>query len=201
MLTDGEQPGVGFELWEHSTTLTLWSSRTRPLAFGLSWPVSGGQKPWPDVVALVGQFRERRADLRILVDLRQAWLDRGGNHRVLVPPDSRPARPVVRQRQVRLDAGQVDDLVAGYEAGGTILELADQFGVVRTTVITHLDRRQIARRHLAGMSPDQVRQAAGLYQAGSSLASIGEALGFSPGTVRRYLAGAGVATRPRRGRS
>jgi hypothetical protein len=59
-----------------------------------------------------------------------------------------PAAPPPRilQTQRRLSAEQVDQLVAAYQAGKTVRELASQFDLHRTTVLAHLERQGVSRR-------------------------------------------------------
>ncbi len=45
-----------------------------------------------------------------------------------------------RQSQKRLSATQVDELVSARKAGATINELAEQFGIHRTTVMSRLKK-------------------------------------------------------------
>ena len=47
--------------------------------------------------------------------------------------------------QTLLRPEQVDDLVAQYREGATLVELASVFGVNRRTVATHLTRREVRR--------------------------------------------------------
>jgi DNA-binding CsgD family transcriptional regulator len=107
--------------------------------------------------------------------------------------------PVTRQQQRRLSSESSLELAAAYQAGATLLELADRFGIARKTVLAHLDRQGVPRRHLPGMSVDQVGIAAKLYESGMSLATVGKQLGFSPNTVRQNLIVAGVKVRPKPG--
>ena len=48
--------------------------------------------------------------------------------------------------QTLLRPEQVDDLVAQYREGATLVELASLFGVNRRTVATHLTRREVTIR-------------------------------------------------------
>jgi len=50
------------------------------------------------------------------------------------------------RRQVRLDEKQVLSLVGEYVAGSSVRELVKQWGVHRTTVISHLERAGVERR-------------------------------------------------------
>jgi DNA-binding CsgD family transcriptional regulator len=57
---------------------------------------------------------------------------------------SRPyERPAARQAQVRLDARQADGLAAAYRDGHTMKELAQLYGVHRTTVSALLRRLNV----------------------------------------------------------
>ncbi len=47
----------------------------------------------------------------------------------------------------RLSPADVHELIAAYEAGATISQLAADLGVHRTTVAAHLDRHQVPRHH------------------------------------------------------
>ena len=93
-----------------------------------------------------------------------------------------------------------NSLVAMYQVGATIGELAARFGVHRTTVTAHLVRAGMDRRR-RGLGPQQVEEAARLYGEGWSLARLGERFGVSDGTVLNAFRKAGVETRPRPGRS
>ncbi len=48
----------------------------------------------------------------------------------------------VRQQQTRLTPPQVDELLEQRAAGATIKELAERFGIHRTTVMAHFQRRR-----------------------------------------------------------
>jgi hypothetical protein len=48
--------------------------------------------------------------------------------------------------QTFLTASEVDRLVADYQAGVGVLELADRYGIHRATVAAHLRRRDVPRR-------------------------------------------------------
>jgi DNA-binding CsgD family transcriptional regulator len=140
----------------------------------------------------MGRFRERRADLGLLMDLRDGWLA-GSNRRYV----SEPRRLV--QDQHRLTVHQVTELVQAYREGATVAVLADRFDIHRHTVTAHLERREVSRRQPATMSASHVKEAARLYHTGLSLAAVGQVLGFSANTVRKYLLEAGVRIRQRPG--
>lgn len=89
---------------------------------------------------------------------------------------------------------EVDDLVAGYQAGASVGCLARQFNIHRSTVGRHLQARGINTR-TPGLQPDQVATAVDLYRAGWSLMKIAVKLEASATTIRRYLAITGVMLR------
>jgi transposase-like protein len=114
---------------------------------------------------------------------------------------SGPPKPISRthrQIQRRLRGNEIEQLVAGYQAGATVYELAEQFGVHRGTVSDVLERRGVARR-FGPISPAQVATASSLYEGGLSLAKVGQQLGCHATTVREALTKAGVEIRPRNG--
>ena len=104
----------------------------------------------------------------------------------------------IRQTQRRLRGPETSELVAGYQAGATVYDLADQFGVHRHTVSEILERRGVARRYRK-LSPQQIERACSLYEGGLSLTQVGEQIDRRAETVRQALMKAGVAIRPRSG--
>ncbi|HEY8202260.1 MAG TPA: hypothetical protein VII47_13025, partial [Actinomycetota bacterium] len=107
-------------------------------------------------------------------------------------------RPGQAQNHLTPDAAA--ELVAMYQVGATIGELADRFNVHRTTVTANLVRAGVDRRR-KGLGPEQVEEATRLYAESWSLARLGERFGVSDGTVLNAFRKAGVETRPRRGRN
>lgn len=66
------------------------------------------------------------------------------------PPPPQPRRP----RRVRqLGDDQVQQLIAGYQSGSTVYELADRFAIGRNTVCRILHRHNIPT-HRQGLSAD-----------------------------------------------
>ncbi len=57
-----------------------------------------------------------------------------------------PAAPRPRQQQRRLGPDQVEEVVARYIDGESIDALARAYGINRTTVISHLERKSVERR-------------------------------------------------------
>jgi transposase-like protein len=109
--------------------------------------------------------------------------------------------PAARHRtQRRLRDREVDTLVEAYRAGKTIKQVAQQFGITRTTVMAHLDRRHVQRRLAAKQWDDAtLAGAAASYAKGYSLAHIAHHHDLDPQTVANRLRRAGVAIRPRPG--
>jgi hypothetical protein len=111
------------------------------------------------------------------------------------PPADRPKPRRARQ----LDADQVQELIAGYQAGATVYELGDRFGIERRTVSNILHRRGVPMRR-RGLSSLQVDKAIHLYNFGWSLARVGDHLGVDHTTVLTKLRERGVPTRDSHGR-
>jgi hypothetical protein len=106
------------------------------------------------------------------------------------PPVDRPKPGRARQ----LDADQVQELIAGYQAGSTVYELGARFGVDRRTVSKILHQNDIPMRR-RGLSPDQVDDAIHLYNLGWSLARVGKHLNVDHVTVLHKLRERGIPTR------
>jgi len=111
------------------------------------------------------------------------------------PTADRPKPGRARQ----LNKEQVQRLIEDYQAGATVYELGDRFGINRRTVSAILKRHGVTMRR-RGLSPEQVDEAVRLYEAGWSLARIGERMGVDPTTVLNRLRERGVKTRDAQGR-
>jgi predicted DNA-binding protein YlxM (UPF0122 family) len=103
----------------------------------------------------------------------------------------------VRQVHVRLGRKQIDGLVQNYDSGPTVDELAEDYGINRTTVMGHLRREGVeTRRKNRRLSDKQVRRAVEIYEKEEfSLESVAEALGVKSKTIRREFIRAGVERR------
>jgi DNA-directed RNA polymerase specialized sigma24 family protein len=135
-------------------------------------------------------FGERRwADLGIITPQDPA-LEKAHADRPIPLTPSRTARP--------LKPSQVDALIAGYQSGRTMKELAAEFGVNRLTVSGHLHRAKVTVRR-GRLASEDVREAARLYEEGWSSGQLAEKFGVSADSVLKVLRRAGVAIRPRRG--
>nr|WP_300148899.1 helix-turn-helix domain-containing protein [Propionicimonas sp.] len=91
-----------------------------------------------------------------------------------------------------LTASEIDRLVADYQAGVGVLELADRYGIHRATVAAHLRRRNTLRRS-TGLDVNERAEAVRLYRAGLSLRAISRQLGIDRKTVRAAIAESNVA--------
>lgn len=109
-----------------------------------------------------------------------------------LPAQKRPTRAVKRAK--RLNSTEVVRLVERYSSGGTVYELATEFGVHRTTVSEHLKAVGVQMRRQP-LTPVQVRNAARLYASGLSLVDVGRHLGVHASTVNLALRERGVLMR------
>jgi uncharacterized protein (DUF433 family) len=85
-------------------------------------------------------------------------------------------------------------LIAAYQAGTKINQLATDFGINRNTVSSILRSSGVEPRR-QGLSADDIAEAASLYLAGWSLASIGNQFGCTAETVRQALHRTGAQRR------
>ena len=118
------------------------------------------------------------------------------NPRTSQEEKGRLSNPVLR----RLSPTQIDRLVDLYAQGATIDALAAEHGVHRTTVMTHLATRGVARRRIVRkMTDETVAQAARCYTSGLSLDTVAAEAGVHQRTLARELRSAGVPIRTRNG--
>jgi DNA-binding CsgD family transcriptional regulator len=111
------------------------------------------------------------------------------------PPPPEPFEPGVRW----LSPDQNEEIVACYQAGEPIADLAERLGIHRGTIYHRLQQAGIILRPRQALTPTQVGVAARLYGKGQSLVKVGRQLGVDAQTVRNHLAKAGVEIRKRRG--
>jgi hypothetical protein len=120
-----------------------------------------------------------------------------------LPDPTTPAPPPIHRpktgRARQLDTEQIQELIAGYQAGATVYELGARFGIERRTVSNILHRHDAPMRR-RGLSTDQVDDAIHLYNLGWSLARVGEHLGVDHTTVLTKLRERGIPTRDSHGR-
>jgi hypothetical protein len=111
--------------------------------------------------------------------------------------------PVIERKEKqfhhRLYSEEIEQLIADYQAGAKVRDLADRYRVNRNTVIQHINRAGV-RRHYPALNPGEVEEAAQLYQSGQSLVSVSERFVVNATTIRSALLKAGVAMRDCHGR-
>jgi hypothetical protein len=83
-----------------------------------------------------------------------------------------------------------------YQAGATVYELSQRFGVSRQAASKFLHRHGVAMG-MTGLTGEQIDEAIQLYESGWTLAKIGKHLQVSPDTVRLRPIERGVPMRPR----
>ncbi len=120
-----------------------------------------------------------------------------------LPDPAEPAPPPIERPKPRrarqLDTDQVQELIASYQAGATVYELGDRFGIERRTASNILHRHGVPIRRRC-LSPEQVDDAIHLYNLGWSLARVGGHLGVDHTTVLAKLRERSVPTRDTHGR-
>lgn len=99
------------------------------------------------------------------------------------------------QQQKRLDEGEIAELVAGYLAGSSVLQLAEQFGCHHETVRRRLAAEGVQLRGRP-LTSGQIDEAERLYLAGYSLTEVGEQIGTDRTAVCKRLRERGVPMRP-----
>ena len=116
------------------------------------------------------------------------------------PEASAPVRHdrVLPRAARHLNIDETIELIAAYEAGATVYQLGDRFGIDRKTVGRILARNQTPTRS-PGIPEEKVDQIVQFYQDGWSTARIAEYLAISVWTVRRRLRERGVTMRSRAG--
>jgi len=96
-----------------------------------------------------------------------------------------------KQPQTRLNREDVTQLVAAYQAGARVKQLAEQFGIHRLTVSSILQREGVRLRP-GGIHPDDLPEVIRLYQDGWAPARLAVTFDVSPSTVTNTLRRAGV---------
>jgi DNA-binding transcriptional regulator LsrR (DeoR family) len=84
-------------------------------------------------------------------------------------------------------------LIAEYEAGTRVCELAKIYDLHRTTVARHVAR---AGKTRPVMTEAQIDEAVVLYRGGWTLHNVGQHLGVADQTIRRALVERAVTIRP-----
>lgn len=95
----------------------------------------------------------------------------------------------------RLPSERVDDLVDAYLRGASAAQIATDFEIAKTTVLQHLERRQVPARPYRKVHGELLDRAITLYNAGASLRSVSRELGITRGALTDALRLAGVVIR------
>jgi len=137
----------------------------------------------PDLV-MVGGLKDNRlvGQIAQLSNLPECESQRSDGSK-----SAKPCHP--RQRQVRLDCEEVQELCAMYKKGASLRDLEMTFGVHRDTAAKHLENHGISRR-LGGprrLTDKQVQWARKRRTSGESIRSIAESLGIGQTTLRMNL--------------
>ncbi len=146
-------------------------------------------RAWPDIVGgtrrvLTGGSSKFLTQLR---GLAEALPDLLAGAEPLIEASPRPV-------QRRLAADQVAELVAEYQAGADMRELAVRWQVHRTTVAGHLRRAGVELRR-QGLSEERLSEAVRLYAEGWSLQRLAERYNCDAETVRNHIRRAEVHMR------
>ena len=149
----------------------------------------------PAAVDLLEQLSNHSAGLLALVNEVETadWPARS------TQTNCKPGPPKFHQTQKRLDPDQIARLIAEYEAGSPVNDLAVTYGLNRSTVLHHLKRQGVPRRR-SRLTIADVEKIVGLYAYGESVERIALELRIGATTVRRALVKAGVELRRRRRR-
>jgi DNA invertase Pin-like site-specific DNA recombinase len=104
---------------------------------------------------------------------------------------SEPIPAPVRRVIFRLDEQLVRQLLADYEAGRTGRELAEQYGLARSTVIGLLRKHGVAGRY-PRVTPSDAAEMVRLYHSGRRQVELAAQFGREPGNVWHVLKRAGA---------
>jgi hypothetical protein len=121
------------------------------------------------------------------------WTDRVRSLAKTAGP-RRESPPSARGTARRLTEREVTELITRYRDGATVYDLAERFGIHRTTVSAHLHRREIQMRGHS-LAESQVDHGIQLYEQRWSVARIGSHLGVNGSTVWLALRARGVRMR------
>lgn len=101
----------------------------------------------------------------------------------------------LRCAQHRLSPGEIDALVAAYQAGRSLAVLGREFRLHKRTVHAHLVRAGVDLRPRQVLTREQVGEVIELYQSGATLKQLGPQFGVANASIRNYLLRAGVELR------
>lgn len=96
----------------------------------------------------------------------------------------------------KLSPADLKELCTLYEAGVSMLQLAQKFECHRHTVARQLEKAGVQIRPQKKMTPELVVQAAALYANDHSLEEVGQLLDMEASTIGKALKRAGVTLRP-----
>jgi biotin operon repressor len=140
--------------------------------------------PRHHMVELVGRYSnlsQQMTRVRTLLALdRSAWSER-----------SEPEPFVPFRVEQRLSDKQISQLVAEYEAGTSGRQLAERYGLARSTVIAMLKERGVGVRY-PRFTEVETERAIALYKAGVRQIDIARELGRSKSAVWHVLHRAGL---------
>jgi DNA invertase Pin-like site-specific DNA recombinase len=91
--------------------------------------------------------------------------------------------------------GQESEVVAAYEAGATLRELQERYGVSNQVLHRILNEHALTRRPAHRphkQPPEREERIVALYRDGESLGAVARVVGVDRGTVRRVLVRRGV---------
>ena len=152
--------------------------------------------------SFLGDGSNKRVMVEVLADYSN-HADQGERLRTLLEMArsgaSEPKTQTGKQVHRRLRPVEIEQLVAGYQAGATVYQLSDRFRISRSIMSQHLEREDVPRRHRP-MSEAQAQMAVRLYSNGMSSIEVGAQLGRDPRAVRRVLQKARVRMRDSHGR-
>ena len=103
----------------------------------------------------------------------------------------------IGKAQTFLTEAQIDQVVALYEDGMSMEDIAQKFRAHRRTIAAHLIRRGKPLGRYRRVQPGDVAEAAELYKGGMTLAELGRRFGVSQSAVKTAVTSAGVSIRPR----
>ena len=120
---------------------------------------------------------------------------------LLVPgPDQGISRPrKIKQAQTHLSPDRLEAFTEAYQASTAIPDLIEEFKISRSAVYGIVKRLGLPGRR-STLRPEDVAEAARMYESGESLLNVGEHFGVSASTVRTALLRVGVAMRDCQGR-
>lgn len=111
----------------------------------------------------------------------------------------RATRGSKRKSQPRLSNEKACEIVAAYEAGMTVYELATAHNCHRVTISAVLKRQGVPLRCTSPTS-EQIDEMVRLYQSGLSLTKVGERFAMNASTVLAQLRKKDIRTRDAHGR-